>query len=216
MTAPNRPIPFHSSFWSNNQKRAPNAEFDRFLLIGGAIGKDDELVIRRIGVTGLTEADQMAASVASQTGLHIQILDTRAVLPIKLSKAAANSSHFLRMANIATDGTETLLSGGITNTGQWTNSSLAELKENMKDLTDAQIKKIFEKAKVYRFNFIDDASGTIYVSPEASEFHQLTGFGDAETVAPGTLGAIALRLAQWLYKKVVDFEARLTTLESAK
>ena len=216
MTAPNRPIPFHSSFWSNNQKRAPNAEFDRFLLFGGVIGKDDELVIRRLGVEGLTDADQTLASVASQTGLHIQIIDTRDVLPIKLSKAAANSSHFLRMANIATDGTETLLTGGITNAGTWVDSSLAEFKENMKDLTDAQIKKILDKAKVYRFNFIDDDSGTVYVSPEAHEFNQLTGLGDGETVSPGTIASIALRLVQWVYKKVVDIESRLTALEGAK
>ena len=156
---------------------------------------------------------KQTADEASQTGLHIQILDGRDVLPLKLSKAVGNNANFIRLYNIAADGTETAITGGAVDSGAWTDPSLRELKADMKDLTDNQIEKILNKLKIYRFRYAD-ARDITYVSPEAEEFHQLTGWGDGESLPPGTIAGIALRCVQWVYKKVLEFDARLTALET--
>jgi hypothetical protein len=213
MAGPDRPLPYQKAFWSNNQKRAPNAEFDRFLLLGALIGDDDELVIRRLGITGLTDLDQMVSPVASQTGLHLQILDTRNVMALKISKAVGNNANFIKLYNIATDGTETAVAGGAVDSGAWTDPSLRELKADMKDLTDNQITKILEKLNVYRFRYAD-ARDITYVSPEAEEFHKLTGWGDGESLSPSTIAGIALRCVQFVWKFVDSLDARLKAIET--
>ena len=206
-------LPFQKIFWATTQKHAPNNYEQRFRLFGAIIGNEDELVFVRHPVDLLGLPYQTDATVASQTGLHIQILDPRNVRALKLSKVAANGGDFIRCYDIAADGTETA-TGGAGNNGVWADGSLRELKKNMKDLTETQIQNILEKLKVYRFNFINDNEAVVYVGPEAAEFHELTKWGDGRTIAPGTIAGIALRLVQWVWGKVVGIEERLKAIEN--
>ena len=206
MPGPDRALPYRNQFWANTQKHTISAYHDRWLLLGATIGEDDELVIVRHDLSGLMDSVQTGAPVASQTGLHIDIKDTRAVRALILS--SAGSSDYIQMRDA--DGTEV---AKINTSGVLSQVSLARFKDNMKDLTEPQIKKILDKAKVYRFEYIKEP-GVVYVSPEAAEFYGLTGFGDGQTIAPSTVGAIALRLVQWVYNKVVDIDKRLTSIET--
>ena len=213
MAGPERALPYRDVFWANTQKHTISAYHDRWLLIGATIGKDDELVIVRHDLSGLMDSVQSGATVASQTGLHINIKDQRDVRVLKLSKVASNGGDFIRCYDVAADGTETA-TGGAGNSGVWADGSLAELKEGMKDLTEHQINKILDNLEVYRFSFINDTDKVVYVGPEAQEFHELTGWGDGRTIAPGTIAGIALRLVKWVYKKVMDMDKRLKSIET--
>ena len=213
MAGPDRALPYRNQFWANTQKHTISAYHDRWLLFGATLGEDDELVIVRHDRSGLMDSVRTGVTTASQVGLHINIKDTRNVRVLKLSKVASNNGDFVRCYDVANDGTETP-TGGAGNGGVWADGSLAELKEDMKDLTEPQIKKILDKLEVYRFNFINDAEKIGYVGPEAQEFHKLTGWGDGRTIAPGTIAGIALRLVKWVYKKVMDMDDRLKTIET--
>ena len=84
---------FEKIFWANTQKRAPNNEEQRFRLFGAIIGDDDELVIVRHPIDLLSPQYQTEATIASQTGLHIQILDDRGPQGLKISKARNSSER---------------------------------------------------------------------------------------------------------------------------
>ena len=205
-------VPFRELFWANTQKHALNNYEQRFRLMGAVIGDDEELMILRLPVDALGPEYQTEHTAASQTGLHIQIEDTRDVLPLKLTKPADNNAYYIQLASIAADGTVTLLDAGAADSGAWMDSSSAELKEKMKDLTEAQITKLLEDLKIYRFNYINSPE-TVYVAPTAEDFHGLTGWGFPRAVSPLTVGSVALRLAQYVWKFVKTLDKRLKAVE---
>ena len=208
MAGPDRALPYRNQFWANTQKHTINAYHDRWLLFGATLGEDDELEIVRHDLSGLMDSVQATATVASQTGLHINIKDSRdGVTGLKLSNAGGGDGDFVQGFQT---GVERF---SINEDGVYVTPSLAELKDGMRDLTDKQIEKMLTGVKVYRFTF-KNSSGKVRVGPEAAEFHKLTGFGDPETVAPGTVAGLALRLVKWVYEKVVGIEERLTAVEN--
>ena len=208
-----RTTPFARQFFGNTQKHSLEDHEDRFLLFGAIIDDDEAVAITRHDLAGLMDSVQQVATVASQTGLVIRILDTRAVLPLKIAKAASNSANFIQLYNVASDGTETVIAGGAVNSGAWTDPSSKELKENFKDLTETQIKNLLEKLKIQRYNYIS-APEAVFVGPTAEDFVQMTGFGYEDSISPLTMGSIALRLVQWVWKKVVGMEKRLKAIET--
>ena len=140
MAGPERALPYRDVFWANTQKHTISAYHDRWLLLGATIGKDDELVIVRHDLSGLMDSVQLGATVASQTGLHINIKDQRDVIALKLSKHEDNNAEFITLYNVADDGTETA-TGGAADGGAWADASLRELKSDMKDLTETRSAK---------------------------------------------------------------------------
>ena len=208
MAGPDRALPYRNQFWANTQKHTISAYHDRWLLLGATIGPDDELMIVRHDLSGLMDSVQTGATVASQTGLHINIKDTRDVVALKLTDDGGGAGDVIQEIDAAG-----VVGARLTSGGTFTNRSLAEFKSNMKDLTETQIEKILGDAKVYRFEYIKEP-GIVYVSPEAAEFYKLTGFGDGTSMAPSTVGAIALRLVQWVYEKVMDIDKRLKAIET--
>lgn len=199
--------PYAQQFWGNTQKHTVSEYFNRFMVGGFAIGDNEELIIVRHPIDLLQTPFQAEATVESQTGLHIVIKDTRAdVVGLKLSKEG-NGSDFVRLFD---DGTQI---ARITSAGAIMTGSLAELKKNMKDLTEKQIVTILEGVDVYRYQYKKEP-GVVYVSPEAAEFHKLTGFGDKTTISPSTLGGLALRLVKWVWDKVKGYEDRIAHLET--
>ena len=212
MAGPERALPYRDVFWANTQKHTISAYHDRWLLLGATIGKDDELVIVRHDLSGLMDSVQLGATVASQTGLHINIKDQRDVIALKLSKHEDNNAEFITLYNVADDGTETA-TGGAADGGAWADASLRELKSDMKDLTEHQINKVLDSLKIYRFKYTNGRD-VVYVSPEAEEFHQLTGWGDGRTLSPGTTAGIALRCVQYVWKFVNSLDKRLKAIET--
>lgn len=207
------PNPYSTLFWSDTQKFGVNSAEERFRALGAIMGEDDELVILRHPIDALGREYQAAHTAASNLGLHIQILDERDVMALKLSKIAANGGDFIRCYDRAPDGTETP-TGGAGNNGVWADGSLRELKDNMKDLTEQQIDKILNNLKVYRFNFKNDSEKIIFVGPEAAEFRELTSWGDGRTLAPGTIAGIALRCVQYVWQFVSGLDKRLKAIEN--
>ena len=205
-------VPFRELFWANTQKHGVNNYEQRFRLMGAVIGEDEELMILRLPVDALGTEYQTEHTAASQTGLHIRIEDTREVLPLKLTKPADNTAYYIQLASIAADGTVTALDSGAADSGAWVDSSSAELKEKMKDLTETQITQLLEDLKIYRFNYINSPE-TVYVAPTAEDFHGLTGWGFPRAVSPLTIGSVALRLAQYLWKFAKTLDKRLKAIE---
>ena len=214
---PTRNDPYEMQFWGNTQKHMLQQYKERFEFGGFIIGPDEELMILRQPIGILQEAYHAEATVASQTGLHIKIDDLRdGIVNLKLSKAYdaddGNDGDFIQMLDYGSDGTATI-TGRFDEDGVYRATSLAELKENMKDMTEKQIITALEKLPVYRFNY-KRSPGRVHVSPEAAEFKQITGWSDGETLSPMTIAGIALRLVQWVYKKVKGIEQRLEKLEA--
>ena len=210
MAGPDRPMPFEKAFWANTEKDALDGYRDRFRLLGAYINKNGELEIVRQPITGLMPSVQQGAPVTSQTGLVINLIDPRdGVVNLKLKKPASQGEGNAGNGNFIQFIRNDAVVSGINSAGAYVAPSLAELKENMKDLTDAQIKKLLDKAKIYRFNYID-LPDVVYVSPEASEFNELTAWEDGETINPLSIASIALRLVQWVWKNV---DKRLKAIE---
>ena len=204
--------PYRQQVWANTQKHMVHLYKERFEFMGAVIGPDEEFAIVRMPVDSLPEAMQSEYTVAANTGLNIIIEDERTgVVALKLTntrgEATTGDADFLQAINKA--GTVT---AKISKDGTYSNVSLAEFKLNMKDLTEKQIERIIEGVQVYRFTMI--GSDQIRVGPEAAEFHALTNYGDGESIAPGTVAGLALRLVKWVYEKVKGYEERLTALEA--
>ena len=199
------PVPYAKQLWGNTQKHTISAYHDRWLLLGAIIDEDEALAFTRLDLDALMDSTKTVATVESQTGLVIDIKDTRDVVALKLKDNGGGSGDVIQ--EIDSSGS---VGAKLTSGGTWTNRSLAEFKDNMKDLTEAQIKKIIKDVKIYQFEYIKEPE-IVYVSPEAAEFHQLTGFGDGETIAPSTVGAVALRLVQWVWKNI---DKRLKAIEA--
>lgn len=198
-------LPFQKIFWANTQKHAPNNYEERFRLFGAIIGPDDELMIIRHPLDLLGLPYQTEVTVASQTVLHLRNDDTRAVVPFKITQKG--TGDVFQHINAAGQ-----VRGKLTNAGAFTDASLREFKKGMRDLTDKQIVRILENVKIYRFEYLEEP-GLVYVGPEAAEFHELTGYGDGTTISPKSVAGVALRLVQWVYKKVLGIEERLKAVE---
>ena len=211
-----RTDPYRRQTWANTQKHMLHQYKERFEFGGFAIGPDEELAIVRGILEALPDAMQSELTVESQTGLNIIIEDTRAVTNFKLTKDTGDlvdgaAGDFIQMVVVAANGDKNV-TASIDSTGVYSDSSLAEFKLGMKDLTEKQIEKIIEGVNVYRFTKI--GSDKIRVGPEAAEFHALTNYGDAESIAPGTVAGLALRLVKWVWNKVKGFEERIAALEA--
>ena len=211
-----RSDPYRQQTWANTQKHMMHLYKERFEMMGAVIGPDQEFAIVRGILEGLPPGMQSELTVESQTGLNIIIEDTRAVVNFKLTKDTgdtvdAAAGDFMQMIVVAADGTRNI-TGRIGPDGVYASTSLAEFKQGMKDLTEKQIERIIEGVQVYRFTAF--GSDQIRVGPEAAEFNTLTGYGDSESIAPGTVAGLALRLVKWVWGKVKGYEERLTALEA--
>ena len=196
-------VPYEGIVWSSTQKGMPNQLKIRFEFGGFVLGPDDELAIVRHPHSSLPDSFQTQLTAASQTGLNIIIKDTREVVALKLTDDGT-TGDFMQAITIGTDGSKAT-TAKIASDGTFSTGSLAILKANMKDLTEKQIEKIFKDLRIYRYEFLK-TPGTVYVGPEAAAFHELTGYGDGTTIAPGTVAGLALRLVQWVWKKVMSLE----------
>ena len=202
--------PFANIPWANTQKHAVNAHFDRHLLFGAIIGEDDELLILRHAQSGFHKPLQAGVTVASQTGLHIQSNDTRdGVNLLKLTRGAgAGAGHVIEYTDADAPGIHAYLTNG----GTWTDSSLAESKQNMVEIEDNVIEDILSKVKVYHYQYIKEP-GINYVSPEAEEFTKLTGTGDGRSMSAKTVGSYALRAVKRLWKRMQGYDTQLDNLK---
>ncbi len=213
----NRNDPYKEQFWGNTQKHMLQQYKERFEFGGFVIGPDEEFMIIRQPITILEDKYHAEATVASQTGLHIKIDDLRdGIVNLKLSKAYDaddnNDGDFIQFLDYDSSGAA-VITGRFDEDGVYQATSLAEYKENMKDLTEHQMKTILEKLPVYRFNY-KRSPNRVHVSPEATEFKKITGWGNGESLSPMTIAGIALRLVKWVWQKVETFEARLTAIET--
>lgn len=208
--------PYSQQAWGNTQKDMLNQYKERFEFGGFVIGPDEELMIIRHPIDGLLPSMQEEATVESQTGLHIRIADLRSgVRNLILSKTngSTNDGNYLEAYELTAAGGKPASFARLTASGVFTDASARELKDNIRDLTEPQIKKILKGAKMYRFNYLKEPD-VVHVGPMADEFYSLTGWGDDTTVAPKTLAGIALRLVQWVWEKVEDFGDRIAKIET--
>ena len=199
--------PYENHFWANTQKHGVNCYEERWRLFGAIIGDDEELCIVRHTTDGLPPNMRTEATVASQTGLHILIKDTRDVVGFIITDEGGGSGDLIQTKD--SNGT---VGAKLTSGGAWTDASSRELKTKMKRLADKDIESMIGKIDVYRYEYLKEP-GTKYISPEAEEFNKATKLGDKRTIAPKSIASIALRAAQLLFDKFKDLDKRLAKLE---
>ena len=198
--------PYSQEVWTQTEKEMLSVIELRWQMGGFVIGPDNELMIIRHPIDEIIEAMQANHGVNAQSGLHIQIADLRSgVRNLILSKAHGtnNDGNYLEAYELDASGDPpaAAMRARLTSSGVFTDLSAAEFKENLRDLTEEQIENILENGKIYLFNYIKEPS-VLYAGPTAEEFHELTGLGDIGSVSPKSLAGIALRLVQWVWKKV--------------
>ena len=96
--------------------------------------------------------------------------------------------------------------------GAFESSSSGALKENFKNMSDTKALKVIQelepKSYVYKKN------GEKGFGTTAENFRDATGFGDGATINALSAAGIALRLIQYVFKRVEALEKQLTALNS--
>lgn len=201
-------LPYENLPWMGTQKHMLQQYKMRYEFGGFIIGPNGELAIVRHPLSAFPESFKTQASVASQTGLNIIIKDERDVVGLKITDEGAGAGDLIQIIDENGD-----VGAKVTSGGTWTDASLGALKNNIKGLTDKQLRNIVETVRIHRFEYKKEP-GVIYLSPEATEFHELTNFGDPTTIAPKTIASLALRLVQWMWGKMKKMEERLAAIET--
>ena len=98
--------------------------------------------------------------------------------------------------------------------GDVRDSSSESLKENFQNMGDSVIQKIIKNLVVRRYNMKGDT--TKRFGATAENFHEVTGLGSNDTIAPGTVAFLAIRMIQDLQKKLVAIEAKLDKATAKK
>ena len=199
--------PYEGLFWANTQKDTLNAYHDRWLLFGAVIGEDDELQIVRHDLDALSTPYKTAHTIASQTGLHIVMKDTRDVVALKITDEGEGAGDLIQTR--AADGT---VGARLTSGGTWTDASAKEFKEDMRIVTETFMKEVLDGLNIYSFQYKLEPNVT-YVGPEAGEFHDLTGLGSSKAIAPKSIASIALKGAQMVWQKLKTIESDIAAIK---
>ncbi len=97
----------------------------------------------------------------------------------------------------------------LTHSGDWTNASSRNLKENFRPIDGRKLLEKLARLDIAQWNYITDTDEVTHIGPIAQDFHKIFGLG-ADTAAISTVdpSGIALAAIQELYKTQQQLQNR--------